>query len=106
MSDERIRRPVATVNGAVTITTAAYLTIVAKAANLKSCSALEVFNASGSILKLALGDVGSEVDLPYTILPGGSTGLIVVEIPAGVRISAKAIDADTAAAQFVLNRFG
>lgn len=104
-----LRKPVQTVNldmSGTNVTTAAYATLLAKASNLKSCSGIEIFNPSGSIIKIATGDAGSEVDLPYTILPGGTTGFLAAEIPVGVRISLKAIDTNVTAGRFVLNQFG
>lgn len=91
-----IRKPVQTVaydlsSGA--ITNAAYVAVLAKASNKVACSGLEIFNPSGSTLKIAIGDAGSEVDIPYTVPPGGSNLLLAVELPAKTRISMKALDA-------------
>ena|ERR1035437_4031436 len=102
-----IRRPVQTVTldmsqgGGVTTTT--YLTLLAKASNVCACSAIEIFNPSGSPMILAIGDAGSEKNMNYTILPGGTTGILLAEIASGVRLSLKAYDTAVASGRFVLN---
>lgn len=103
-----LRRPVQTTTldmSSTNITTSGYATLLAKASNLHACSAFEIFNPSGSAMSIATGDAGSEVLLPYTILPGGTTGFIAAEIPSGVRISLKAFDTNVAIGRFVLNQF-
>lgn len=71
-----------------------------------ACSGLEIFNGSGSSIQIATGAAGSEVALPYTVLPGGTTGMISAEISKGVRLSAKAIDVTMSTGYFIVNLFG
>lgn len=88
------------------IGTSAYVTILAKASNLYASSALEIFNPSPATMKIATGDAGSEVDLPYSVLPGGMN-ILAFEIPKGVRISMKAADQTSGAVGLVvINQFG
>ena len=104
-----LRRAVATTTlemGTTNVTTAAWATLLAAASNMNACSGLEIFNPSGSAMQIATGAAGSETTLPYTILPGGTTGFLAIEIPSGTRISLKAIDTNVAAGLFVLNQFG
>ena len=71
------------------ITTGAYVQLVASTTT--ATNSIEIYDTSGQILYLATGGVGSEVNL--LIIPQGGNGLIPVAIPAGTRISAKAITA-------------
>jgi len=88
---------------ATNVTTAAYVTVVA--ATSQPCSFLEIFNGGGSILKLAIGAVGSEVDMPFYITPGSSSFLVPIEIPKNVRLSLKAVDANSTTGYIILNFF-
>lgn len=104
-----VRKPVQTVTLVLSsnnITTSAWQTILAKASNLVACSEVEIFNPSGSSIQIAIGDAGLEKSFPFTILPGGTTGLVVMEIPRGQRISCKAVDANVTSGLFVLNFYG
>lgn len=83
------------------VTTSAWVTAVA--ATSKPCSAMEFFNSGGSILRLAIGSAGNEVELPYFILPGGTFGPIPLVIPKGVRLSLKAADASSTTGYCVFN---
>lgn len=87
------------------IPTGSYVTLLAKTLNAHPCSAIEIFNPSGSPMIIAYGDAGSEVVIPYTILPGGTTGLLAAEIPRGSRIALKAYDAAVTSGRFILNQF-
>ena len=71
-------------------------------------SAVEIFSASGSTIKLSLGAAGDEdaEEIKYYVLPGGSSILLPIEIPRGKRISAKAVDATADVGSLVLNFFG
>lgn len=103
----RLYKPVAKaiLDFAVTnVTTAAYVEMVAS--TNKPCSALEIFNGGGSILKIALGAAASEVDMNYYILPGGSQIILPIEIPHSTRISLKAVDTNSMAGSIVLNFLG
>ena len=55
-----------------------------------SAETAEIFNGTGFLLVLAFGAVAAEVGQMY-IMPGGN-GPIDLEIPAGTRLSVKAID--------------
>lgn len=70
------------------VTTSAYVTLVA---SIPACSKIQILDTSGKILKLAIGAAGSEIDICTCPV----TGSIVVPtyIPAGQRLSIKAIDA-------------
>ena len=72
----------------------------------KPCSAAEVYNGSNSLLMLAVGSPGSEVAIPYTVLPG-RTVLIPFEVSKGQRISAKAATATVSNTDYLaLNLMG
>lgn len=73
-----------------------------------ACSAIEIFNPSDAKVQISIGAAADEANhiLPYTVLPGGSSGLIPAEIARGKRISAKAIDQAIASDYFVINFFG
>jgi hypothetical protein len=93
------------VNAATTnITTSAWAQIVA--AMPKACTAVEVYNPSGSTLQIAVGGAGSEVALPYTIIPGGETTPIPLEIAKGARVTLKAIDTTVSTGYITINFFG
>ena len=47
-----------------------------------------------------------EVNLPYTVLPGGSAILLPAKIPAGSRVSLQALDTAVTSGYFILNMFG
>lgn len=102
-----LRKPVATVAldmSSTNITTAAWATVIAALA--AACSAIEIFNQSASAMQIATGAGGSEVALPYTVLPGGSAVLLPIEIAKGLRLSAKAYDATASTGRLVINFFG
>lgn len=88
------------------ITTAAWATLVAAVG--KACTAVEIFNPSGSTIQLSLGAAGQELTalIPYTVLPGGSSILLPIEISSGKRISAKAVDQNATTGIFTMNLFG
>lgn len=103
-----VRKPVQTARldtAGTNITNAAWVTLLAKASNLVACSAVEIFNPSGSTIIISTGDAGSEVIIPYTIIPGGTVVLLAFEIPAGKRIAVKAIDATVISGFMVLNQY-
>lgn len=102
-----IRKPTATLaidTSGTNITTSAYVQLTASLS--APCSMIEVFNQSGSLIKLAIGASGHEVDIPYTIPSGGSNQLLTIEIAKGVRLSAKAVDANQTTGYLVINCFG
>lgn len=71
----------------VSVTTLAYTTLIASTSG--NISDLYIFDSSGQTLVLATGAAGFEID-QYYIVPGGD-GLVKLTIPAGSRISIKAI---------------
>jgi hypothetical protein len=81
------------------VTTAAYTELIASTS--AAIKRLEIFDSSGQLLVLALGAAASEVDLLY-ILPGGN-GQITQEIPAGTRVSIKAVSANATTGYIAIN---
>lgn len=75
-----------------------------------AASAIEIFNPSDAKLQISLGAAGHETDagklITYTVLPGGSTGILPAEIPSGARLSVKAIDQAMINDYFIINFFG
>jgi hypothetical protein len=84
------------------ITTSGYVQLVASTTSLTS--EIEIFDSSGQTLALAVGGVGSEVNQIY-IFPGGN-GRIPLAIPAGSRVSLKAISATANAGELDINFYG
>lgn len=106
MSRQIARTPVATLRldmSSTNITTSAWATLVASQG--APVSAIEIFNGSASPMLIARGAAASEVAIPYTILPGGSSILLPIEIARGVRLSAKALGTSVTAGEFILNFF-
>ena len=85
----------------VNVTTGAYVQLTASTASI--INHIQIFDSSGSVLVLATGSGGSEIDQMY-IFPGGN-GPTDLLIPAGTRVSIKAVDASATAGQFLLNCF-
>jgi hypothetical protein len=83
----------------VNVTTAAYVQLVA--ATTYSMKNLRFFDSSGSCMILAIGAAGLEVDTLY-IPPGGSGTPFLVTIPAGTRISLKALDTSATSGRFLM----
>ena len=83
----------------VNVTTAAYVELIASTS--VACKQLEIFDSSGQLLILALGAAASEVDKLY-ILPGGN-GQVICNIPAGTRVSIKAVSASATAGYLAIN---
>jgi hypothetical protein len=101
------RKPTATIafnTGSTSIVTGSWTQLTASLA--AACTAMEVFNPSGSTIQLATGLAGHEVALPYTVIPGGEATPIAIEIAKGTRLSAKAVDANMTSGYFTLNFFG
>jgi len=96
------RNSVATIEhdySAVNVTTGAYVEILTTMPAL--CNRLEVFDSSGESLQLAFGAIGSEVDQAI-ITPGGNDELELT-VPAGTRLSVKAIDNDATVGKLNIN---
>lgn len=105
------RRPVGKLqidlsSGGTPISTGAWVQLFA--ATPVPCCAVELFNGTGSILKLSTGTAGNEAasELPYFVLPNGSNILLPWEIAKGLPISAIAVDNATTVGRLILNLFG
>ncbi len=83
----------------VNVTTAAYVELIASTGS--EINQLEIFDSSGETLKLALGAAASEVDL-LLVTPGGN-GIIPVNIPAGTRVSIRAVSATASVGEIDIN---
>lgn len=93
--------------GATNVDNTAWVQIVPLVSNLRAACAVKVLNTSSAIIKLATGNPGSEVELPYLIYPGEWSDLVPLEIRHGVRLSARAQTAAIAdEGELVLNFFG
>jgi hypothetical protein len=109
MSRAKLRNPVAKhrfdVTAPAAITTAAW-TVIITAMDAAS-DAFEVLNTTGSVLKIATGEPGSEVEIPCYILPSSEPHLVPWNIAKGSKISARAVDSDAAdITQLVFNFYG
>ncbi len=80
------------------VTAAAYTEI--DASTVADINRLQIFDSSGQTIVLAIGGAGSEVDIIY-VNPGGID--IDYVIPAGTRISIKAISATASVGEIVIN---
>lgn len=101
-----LRKPIATVRldtSSSNVTTAAWQTLLAAAANLFGASGLDLFNPSGTTLLIALGAAASEQAMTLSIPPGGTGGIIPIEIKGGIRISLKAADTNMTSGLIVAN---
>lgn len=85
-----------------TVTTAAYTTLIASTA--AAASEIFIFDSSGQTLVLAFGAAASEVDKIY-IVPGGN-GTVALSIPAGTRLSIKAVSANASVGEITVNLLG
>lgn len=90
------------VYSSTSVTTAAYVQIVASSPNVP-VNGVEIFDSSGQTLVLATGASGAEVDR-LIIFPGGN-GAISVQLPPNVRISLKALSADATTGEIDLNLY-
>lgn len=81
------------------VTTGAWVQIIAStAAEIKQ---LYIFDSSGSVMQLGIGGAGSEV-AKINIPPGGSSVGWPLTIPAGTRVSIRALDVDATVGQIVI----
>lgn len=106
MYRELARKPVATIVydcSTGNITTSAWKEI--EDATTEPASAVEIFNGSGQILRLAKGSAGSEVTIPYTVPPGGNSGFMPIEFAKNIRIAMKAVDANATNGYVLINLF-
>ena len=84
--------------GTTPVTTAAYVQLVASTGD--QIRKVQIFDSSGETLVFATGAGGAEVDQFY-VFPGGIETL--VDIPAGTRISIKAVTGNATAGYFAMN---
>lgn len=80
------------------VTTAAYVQLIASTS--ATINQLDIFDSSGQTMVLAIGAVSSEVDT-YYISPGGN-GKIDLSIPAGSRVSVKAVSANASVGELTI----
>lgn len=83
--------------------TGAYTTLIADV-GASDVEEIEIFDSSGQTLVLAFGAAASEVDQMY-ILPGGN-GRISLHIPAGTRVSVKAVSGTANSGELSVNFYG
>lgn len=84
------------------VTTAAYVQLVASLAS--AVTEIEIFDSSGETLILAVGAAAAEVDQVY-IIPGGN-GRIPLAIASGARVSIKAASANATVGEVIINFYG
>lgn len=77
-------------SGGTNVTTAAYVQLVA--ATAIALKGLDIFDSSGQTMVIAFGAAASEVD-QFFVFPGGQNLIVRKAIPAGTRISIKAVSA-------------
>jgi hypothetical protein len=65
---------------------------------------IEIFDSSGETLEFGIGEAGLEVVESY-IIPGGN-GRIPLQIPAGTRLSVRAVSATANSGEIVVNLYG
>lgn len=94
--------PVRNVYSSVNVTTSAYVQLVASTTS--ATTRLQIFDSSGQTLVLATGAAASEVDQIY-IFPGGN-GDVPLAIPAGTRVSIKAVSANATVGEIDINFLG
>lgn len=86
------------------VTTSAYVQL--DSSLNQDTRSLEIFDSSGRTLVLARGASGSEVDLPFYIVPGGNANIVDVGLlPRGTRLSIKAVDASATTGVLILNLY-
>jgi hypothetical protein len=85
---------------AVPVTTLAYTEVVAAVAS--ALKGLDIVDTSGQTMVVAFGALGAEVDQFY-IIPGGQNFPIRKAIPAGTRITIKAVSATADEGEFTAN---
>jgi hypothetical protein len=83
----------------VNVTTAAYVQLVA--ALSLAATEVEIYDSSGRSLFLALGAAAAEVD--QILIPFGGNGRIPLSIPAGTRVSIKAVSGNATTGEINVN---
>ena len=85
------------------VTTGAWTQLLASV-GATAIKEIEIFDSSGETLELGLGAAGSETSSSF-IIPGGN-GRIPLQIPAGTRLSIKAVSATANVGEIVVNLYG
>jgi hypothetical protein len=83
------------------VTTGAYVELIASTAF--AVKKMQIFDSSGQTLKIATGAAASEVDR-FLVFPGGN-GDVEITIPAGTRISIRAVSASATVGEISINLF-
>jgi hypothetical protein len=83
------------------VTTLAWVTLVA--ATAAQIEWMDMFDSSGETMEIGTGAAGAEVQVGY-VIPGGNR--INQVIPAGTRISIRAVSADATIGEHTSNMFG
>ena len=109
MRDLLARKPVGKLRhsySSTNVTTGAWVEISSSVP--AAATAMEIFDSSGSIMKLAFAASGQEDsnEFNYYIIPGGSSILLPAEVAKGVRLAARAVDANATSGDLVINFFG
>jgi len=84
------------------VTTGAYVELVSALGS--GMSEIDIFDSSGNTMILAYGAAGSEVDWMH-IMPGGN-GRGLAHLPEGVRLSVKAVSANSTSGELTINIWG
>lgn len=73
-----------------------------------AAGSVEIFNGSSSAFALGVGAVGQEQALPYTLMPGGTNGVVSLTklFKAGDRITAKSIGGTPTQGLLIFNFYG
>lgn len=87
----------------VNVTTVAYTQLIASTS--AAGTQILLFDSSGETMILAVGPAAGEVDQLY-IFPGGFSGPVDLGIPAGSRVSVKALSNDATVGEITLNILG
>jgi len=97
----RANAPVRNDYASTPVTTGAYVQLIASTTS--ATSEIEIFDSSGQTMVLAVGGSGSEVD-QLNIFPGGN-GRVPLLIPAGSRVSVKAVSATANVGEIDINLY-
>lgn len=95
----RIRLVYSTTN----VTTGAWVELLASV-GATAIKEIEIFDSSGETLELGIGAAASEVSKSY-VFPGGN-GKTLMQIPAGARLSIKAVSATASTGEILINLYG
>lgn len=85
----------------VNVTTGAYVQLIASTTS--ATSEIEIFDSSGQTLKIAVGAAASEVD-QILVFPGGNSRVPLL-IPAGTRVSIRAVSATASVGEICINLY-